>query len=500
MKKGDKRKVDFGILAVIVLFLLNGCQSEGTNRVTLTASYVVDSIEMPEGLSGEVGALEFMPDGRLIASFRRGEVMIFNGVENKWTVFARGLHLPLGLLPLSNSEVLVMQYPELTRLKDTDGDGKADIYEKVTDDFGIAGNYHEFTYGPVRDQSGDIFIGLNSTSSGGEMMKEVRGEIKMEGFREKGMYSAVPYRGWIMKLSRDGKLEPYATGFRSPNGLGFDKEGHLLVTDNQGDWVGTSPLFQVEKGKFYGHPAGLVWQEGWDKGKPAELPVEVLDSMREKPVVLFPHNVMANSPTQPLSIDTDGAFGPFEGQILVGEMNQERIVRVMLEEVDGQLQGACVPFLDKQGLRKGNNRLAFAPDGSLWVGQNASGWAGASGIQRIRFTGKLPLDIETMQIRKEGFGIRFTKPVDPEVLKNPDNYLINSYYYEYHAKYGSEQFDKKEIGIKNVEVLKAGREVNIELDIMEKDRVYEWQLKNMVSEDGDTLRNSLICYTVNHLK
>ena len=51
-----------------------------------------------------------------------------------------------------------------------------------------------------------------------------------------------------------------------------------------------------------------------------------------------------------------------------------------------------------------------------------------------------------------------------------------------------------------MEVLKAGREVNIELDIMEKDRVYEWQLKNMVSEDGDTLRNSLICYTVNHLK
>ena len=58
--------------------------------------------------------------------------------------FAEGLHTPLGVLPLSNREVLVMQMPELTLLVDRDGDGRADLYKTVSDDFGLSGNYAEF--------------------------------------------------------------------------------------------------------------------------------------------------------------------------------------------------------------------------------------------------------------------------------------------------------------------------------------------------------------------
>ncbi|NIP94469.1 MAG: hypothetical protein GWO24_13900, partial [Akkermansiaceae bacterium] len=49
------------------------------------------------------------------------------------------------------------------------------------------------------------------------------------------MYSRVPYRGWVMKVavSPDGhSWTPFASGFRSPEGLGFDKDGRLYVTDN----------------------------------------------------------------------------------------------------------------------------------------------------------------------------------------------------------------------------------------------------------------------------
>ena len=42
-----------------------------------------------------------------------------------------------------------MQRPELTRVKDTDGDGTADEYETVFDGFGMSGNYHEFAFGPA---------------------------------------------------------------------------------------------------------------------------------------------------------------------------------------------------------------------------------------------------------------------------------------------------------------------------------------------------------------
>ena len=82
-------------------------------------------------------------------------------------------------------------------------------------------------------------------------------------------------------------------------------------------------------------------------------------------------------------------------------MNQERIIRVMLEEINGVWQGACIPFVDKRGLRKGNNRLAFSPDGSLYVGQVQHGFVGDTGIQRIVFTGKPPVDIYSMRITDE---------------------------------------------------------------------------------------------------
>ena len=61
--------------------------------------------------------------------------------EEIWKLFAEGLLLPLGILAVSNSEVLVMQLTNLMRIKDTDGDGHADLYENATSDFGVSGNH-----------------------------------------------------------------------------------------------------------------------------------------------------------------------------------------------------------------------------------------------------------------------------------------------------------------------------------------------------------------------
>ena len=103
--------------------------------------------------------------------------MTYNLKTKEWKLFAEGLQLPLGILAVSNSEVLVMQLSNLIRIKDTDGDGHADMYENATGDFGISGNYHEFNYGPVRDKAGNLFIALNNGSSGGGVRPVVRGEL-----------------------------------------------------------------------------------------------------------------------------------------------------------------------------------------------------------------------------------------------------------------------------------------------------------------------------------
>lgn len=464
------------------------------------SSYSVESISMPEGLSAEVGAIEFLPDGTLVACFLRGEVMLYYPKTKKWKLFAEGLQEPLGILPLSHSEFIVMQRPELTRIKDLDGDGKADLYETVTDEFGISGNYHEFNYGPVKDKNGNLFIGLNSASSGGGILKEVRGVLDSTTMKQKGqMFSPVPYRGWIMKLTPQGKLIPYASGFRSPNGLGFDLKGNLFATDNQGDWVGTSTLFHVQEGNFYGHPSALVWKKSWKGENPLTFPVEKLDSMRTKASVLFPHGIMANSPTQPVSDATKGKFGPFAGQMFIGEMNSARIVRVMLEEVAGVIQGACIPFIDGNGLRKGNNRLAFAPDGSLWVGQAEHGWAGSKGIQRIVFNGKLPAEIYSMSLTKTGFKLKFTQPLDITSASDPANYKFRHYYYNYHKKYGSDQVDVQVVPVTAVKLSTDRKEVIVTLNTLKPGYVYELLLGDIKTSQGVPLGNKLVCYTVNIL-
>src|SRR5690606_13573140 len=101
--------------------------------------------------------------------------------------------------------------------------------------------------------------------------------------------------------------------------------------------------------------------------------------------------------------------------------------------------------------------------GALWVGQNASGWAGSSGIQRITFTGKMPVDIQNINITEDGFKLAFTTDMDKSALENPENYSVRSYFYAYHSKYGSDQMDLKDIEIKGVEVSEDGKEVRFGL-------------------------------------
>ena len=460
--------------------------------------YQVETIATPEGLVSETGAIAFMPDGRLVACFHRGEVMTYDPAKKVWKLFAEGLHDPLGVLAVSNREILVMQRPELTRIRDTDGDGRADHYQTVTDQFGMTGNYHEFAFGPARDKAGNLFISLNVASNGAGIRDELRGEYDSLG-RPGRMYSCVPYRGWVMKVSPDGKTSPYASGFRSPNGLGFDQRGNLFVPDNQGDWLGTSKLYHVQPDHFYGHPSSLIWRPGFDEN-PLNLPVAKLDSMRTRAAVLFPQDLMANSPTQPLCDTTGGRFGPFAGQMLIGEMNSSRILRVMLESVDGQMQGACVPFYDNAGLQKGNNRLAFAPDGSLWVGQTDHGWAGDEGIQRIRWKGKTPMEVLAMNVTPAGFDLTFTHPVDVTAASNPKVYGFKHYYYEYHRAYGSKQFDVQPVEVTGVTVSPDGRRVSLKLARMTPGYVYEMRVDGVRAADGSELINRLVCYTLNKLK
>ncbi|MCM8541064.1 MAG: PQQ-dependent sugar dehydrogenase [Lentisphaeraceae bacterium] len=465
-----------------------------------------EQIKTPVGVDSQVGGLTVTPSGNLAVCFHRGEVMVYNLKTKVWTKFAEGLHEPLGIVALSDTEFVVMQRPELTVLKDTDGNGEADLYKTLNDDFGMTGNYHEFSFGPAMDKDGNFFVGLNVASNGASIRNEVRGEFSPIGLPREDfykswkqykntagrMYSRVPYRGWIIKITPEGKLIPWSCGVRSPNGLGFDADGNLYVSDNQGDWLGTSKLHHVKKDRFHGHPASLVWREGWSRD-PLDVPVKELEELRTKASVLFPQGVMANSPTQPLLIDHD-KFGPYKGQMLVGDMNFKRILRFMPDKVNGEIQGAIIPFIEEGKMEIGNNRLAWGKDGSLFIGRTKLSWAGNRGILRVKKKGDA-FDVQNVKLTKKGFKFTFTEGVAEKL--NKENFKVLSYFYTYHKNYGSPQNSKEEAKLSNVKISADGKTVSFDLNTLREGFVYQFDFKDFKSKSGQELMNSTVCYTLN---
>jgi glucose/arabinose dehydrogenase len=445
----------------------------------------------------QIDGLDFLPDGRLAACLPSGEIFFYDAAKQEWQLFAEGLHNPLGLVAISNSELVVSQRPELTRVRDTDGDGKADSFEAMSGAFGMSGNYHEFHFTPVRDADGSFYFSLGTGSSGDGVRAIVRGRFDERG-RPGRMHASTPFRGCVLKWTPDGRTVPWAYGFRTPNGLGFDLEGNLFVTDNQGDWVGTSKLFHVKQDRFYGHAASLTWKKDF-KGAPLETAPKVLAKIRTRAAVVFPHGTMANSPTQILPITSEAKFGPFTGQLLVGEMNQPRIMRVMLEEIGGEFQGACIPFIDGAPLRAGVNRLAWAADGSLYVGHTKHAWVGNEGLQRVAWNGEPPFEVHSMKLTENGFRFHFTEPVDKAIASKKETWPFTRYYYYYQRDYGSPRVDETPIEIASIEVSPDQKTVDVNLNELKAWHIHEVNIKGLKNSAGNSLSNTYIVYTLNRL-
>jgi len=152
------------MIAALMLALL--AQTAAPAKVTEADYYAVDYLIPPEGAAVEVGGMDWMPDGRLAVSTRRGQVWLVENALAKdprnaqFHLYAEGLQEGLGLAVV-NGELYVLQRNELSRLKDTDNDGTVDRIETVSRDWGNSGHYHEFAFGLPRDRQGNFYISLN---------------------------------------------------------------------------------------------------------------------------------------------------------------------------------------------------------------------------------------------------------------------------------------------------------------------------------------------------
>ncbi len=484
------------VLAILVL-LANFAERASADDALPTEDdyYRITTFDVPEDVVLEGGAFCLMSDGRMAVSSRRGEIWMIDDPfaesvgSEQFHLFASGLHEVLGLAE-RDGWLYLTQRCDVSRIRDVDGDGLADEFEVVNAGWEISGDYHEYAFGSKFDAEGNIWVVLCLTGS---------------------FSSNCRYRGWCLRINEDGELIPTCSGIRSPGGIAFNDSGDVFYTDNQGPWNGTCALKHLIPGKFVGHPGGFQWYDiassvmGERPEEPESGSRFVTEAARipeyEPPAVLFPYQKMGQSASGIACDTSEGAFGPFTGQLFVGDQTHSTIMRVYLEQVQGHYQGACFPF--KEGFGSGNVAVEMTPEGSLFVAGTNRGW-GSRGtnpfsVERLNWTGEVPFDIHEMRALPEGFELTFTEPVDPQSAGDLASYSMETYTYIFQSSYGSPEVDNTMATITEAVVSEDRMSVRLTVDGLQLGHVHELHAAGVRSAAGLPLLHNVGYYTLNYL-
>lgn len=481
------------ILALSTLLAGLAATAEGAEPAPTEADYYpLATVPIPDDVVLEAGALETTPDGKLAVSTRRGEIyLVSNALSDapqppKFERFAHGLHEILGLA-YRDGWLYATQRGEVSRLKDVDHDGRADLFETVSDFWGINGDYHEYAFSSKFDRDGALWVALCLTGS---------------------FTSESKFRGWCFRVTPDGRATPVCSGIRSPGGLGVNAAGDMFYTENQGPWNGACSLKHLKPGAFLGHPAGLRWHE--EAKMPGPRPREPESGSRMvveadkipellPPAVYFPYPKMGQSASGIACDVSEGRFGPFAGQLFVADQAASTVMRVVLEKVDGRYQGACLPF--RKDFASGCLPLLMTRAGTLLVGGTSRGWGARGGkpfaLQRLSWSGKTPFEIHEIHARPDGFALSFTEPVDAVAASDPKSYRLSTYTYIYQSSYGSPEVDRTTPTIERVEVERDGRGVRLFVGKLERGHVHELRFEGVRSRAGAPLLHPEAYYTMN---
>ena len=456
--------------------------------------YRMVDVPMPADGVMEAGSIRELPDGRLAVGTRRGEVYLATGHERTppaphWSLFATGMTEVFGLA-WRQGVLYATQQGEITRLLDTNGDGKADRYETVSDAWAWGGE-HEYTFSSDFDRDGAIWTVHGLTDS---------------------YTSERPFRGWALRHFPDGRWEAMCSGLRSPGGIAFNTEGDAFYAESQGPWISSCSLKPLQPGGFMGHPAGNIWYSMATNMGPrptdpigdeaarrhleqARIPQLVL------PAVSFPYKKMGQSASAVMLDASAGKFGPFAGQFFVADYTLSLVMRAELEKVDGVYQGACYPF--RQGFATGLIGGTLTPQGQLFVGGSKRGWPvrglAPRALQRLDWTGKVPFEIHSMRIQPNGFVLNFTAPVDATRARDVSNYALETFTHHYYGAYGGPEIEQAEQHVTSATVSPDGLSVRLVIDHLVAGHIHELHLAGLRDAAGQRLLHDVAYYTVNRI-
>lgn len=415
----------------------------------------------PNDFAPKVGGIDFFSDGRMVISTWDAEGGIYllenteSGDPSKITYkkIAKGLAEPLGV-KVVDDEIYIMQKQELTKLIDHDGDDIIDEYRTICNSWGVSANFHEFGFG-LAYKDGYFYASLAIAILPGGASANPQ----------------ISDRGKAIRISKaTGKMEIVAEGLRTPNGVGIGADGEIFIADNQGDWLPSSKILHVSKGAFFGSRAV-------DSARVAQLPLKL-------PVVWLPQDEIGNSPCTPLALND----GPYKGQMIHGEVTHGGVKRVFVEKVNGEYQGCVFRFI--QGLEAGVNRMAWGPDGALYIGGIGStgNWGHTGklwyGLQRLKYNEKPAFEMLAVRAKSDGIEIELTQPLSEGQGWNPADYEIKQWMYVPTRDYGGPKVNLENLKVSSVNISDDRKKIFLELAGMKDNHViylhvpYDWTSQN----------------------
>ena len=420
--------------------------------------------------------VDFFSDGKRAAVCTMdGDVWTVSGIDEKletltWRRFASGLFQTLGLR-IVDDKVYVLGRDQITRFHDLDGDGEADFYENFNNDCGATVAYHEFAHDLQTDSQGNFYFAKGSNLGG----------------------AVVPYHGSVVRVSKDGKSsERWTSGFRAPNGISVGPGDVLTTSDNQGNWIPTTPInYITKKGEFCGFMPCSHQTPPPKEARPA--------------LCWIPYNQDNSGGGQLWAVGAK--WGPFNGELFHLSYGKCVAFHVLREQVGDLWQGGVTkfPFKFLSGVMRGRFNPA---DGQMYM-VGMRGWQTDGSrdgcFQRIRYTGKpvnMPL---TAKVNATGIDITFTDKLDAETAGSADSYSAEWCNLRWTGDYGSPEFwvtqpakkGREPLPVQSASLLPDGKTVSLKFEKLQP--VHHLVIKYKIrGADGSAVSQELD-YTINKI-
>lgn len=311
--------------------------------------------------------------------------------------------------------------PKVHALRDTDGDGKADVRDVIQDGFGVhvslsGHDLNGFILGP----DGRIY---------GSM-----GDRGFHGTTREGRTYDLPDEGFVFRFDPDGSnFEVIHTGLRNPKELAFDDMGNLISVDNNCDHGDKARVVYVidggDSGWHIGHQAMLTFhnQIGLEKRPPAAWMDERLWELPNdaQPSYLLPPVAHLTSGPSGLTYHPGTGFLESEaGRFFVCDY-RGGAAKSLIWSFRMEPQGAGMKMTDSYALNTGvaATDLEFSWDGRLLVTDFIGGWQSHPGGRVYAISADQPYRAkeaaEVAAMVKQGFRKQSAGELE-SLLSHPD--------------------------------------------------------------------------------